>query len=98
MGERGEGRGDGWRAGRPEDGREEEKLEKLLNLVKGLLNKLEDPSSIPRDGGKKQLENPGTQTSSVQLCVYPSSAWLPQRSSGTEQDSTKLIQGPSVPK
>lgn len=82
-----ESRGDsGWvkrRAGTTRDGREEEKLKLLLNLVKGLMYKLEDPSSIPRDGGRKGLENPRTLTS-VQLCVYPSSVWLPQRGDGTE--------------
>lgn len=42
------------------DGREEEKLDIVLKLVKGLLlHKREDPSSITRDGGRKGLENPG---------------------------------------
>lgn len=57
---------DGWRAGTARDGREEEKLEILLSLVKDSMYKLEDPSSSPRDGGRKGLENPRALTS-VQL-------------------------------
>lgn len=83
---------DGWRAGTARDGREEEKLEILLSLVKDLMYKVEDPSSIPRDGGRKGLENPRADIRAA------SSVWLPQRGDGTEQDLAKPIQGPSVPK